>query len=120
MKPLDSEEFFPYLIETEWAKKQLGVYNNKWNAVMEIPCGLVWLRVIASVGGGWDHVSVSLASRTPTWAELEFVKRKLFKPDEVAVQFHVPEDDHINVHPNTLHLWRPHGKQIKLPPKVFV
>lgn len=120
MKPLDSEEFLPYLVKMEWAKKQIGAYNNKWNAVMQIPCGVHMLRVIASIGAGWDHVSVSLAGRTPTWDELEFVRKRLFKPNEVVVQFHVPEDDHVNIHPNTLHLWRSHGQKYKLPPKVFV
>lgn len=125
MKTLDSVEFLPFLIKAEWAKQQLGVYNNKWNACMVIPYKpterpAVMLRVIASIGGGWDHVSVSLADRTPTWEELEFVKRLLFKPDEVAVQFHVPPDDHISNHPYTLHLWRPHRQRIRLPPKVFV
>lgn len=126
MKPLDSPEFLPFLMETEWAKRQIGVYNNKWNAVMQLPYKPVAdkpptiLRVIASIGGGWDHVSVSLPDRTPTWEELEFVKRLLFKPDEVAVQFHVPADDHVNFHPYTLHLWRSHRQRIRLPPKVFV
>jgi len=126
MKPLDSAEFVPFLIETKWAKAQLGVYNNKFNATMVIPFKPMWekpavmLRVIASIGGGWDHASVSLADRTPVWEELEFVKRLLFKPDEVAIQFHVPADDHINVHPYTLHLWRSHRQRIRLPPKVFI
>jgi len=125
MKPLDSVEFIPFLQRFEWAKQRLGVYNDKWNACMMIPFkpdnkAAVMLRVIAAVGGDWDHVSVSLAYRTPTWEELEFIKRLLFKPDEVAVQFHVPVDDHVNVHPYTLHLWRPHKQKIRLPPKIFV
>ncbi len=120
MKPLDSEEFLPYLIQTEWARRQLGVYNNRWNAVMQIPCGLYRLRIIASIGQGWDHVSVSLEKRMPTWDEMEFVRKKLFKPDEVVWQYHVPEDDHINIHPNCLHMWRKHGFKMPMPPKVFV
>jgi hypothetical protein len=126
MKPLDSVEFIPYLLETEWAKEQLGVYNNKFNAVMVVPFKpepdqpAVMLRVIAASGGGWDHVSISLPDRTPRWEELEFVKRLLFKPHEIAVQFHVPADDHINVHPYTLHLWRHHTRRFPLPPKRFV
>jgi hypothetical protein len=120
MKRLDSEEFLPYLLKTEWSKDQIGVYHNAHNAVMQIPCGLYLLRVVASAGGGWDHVSVSLANRTPTWAELEYVRKLLFKPDEVVVQYHVPAEDHVNIHPYCLHLWRPHGVQLPLPPKIFV
>lgn len=120
MKPLDSEEFRPYLLETAWAKERIGEYNNRNNAVMQIPCGVYVLRVIASSGKGWDHVSVSLRNRTPTWAELEFVRKLLFKPNEIVVQFHVPSDKHVNIHPYTLHLWRQHGVKYQLPPSNFV
>ena len=73
------------------------------------------LRVIASSGEGWDHVSVSRRNRVPNWYELEQVKKAFFKPDEIALQFHVPQKDHVNNHPNCLHLWRPHGITIPLP-----
>lgn len=77
-------------------------------------------RVIASSGLGWDHVSVSLPDRCPTWDEMEFIKRTFFKPDEVAMQLHLPPADHINRHPYCLHLWRPHAVAIPLPPKISV
>lgn len=80
------------------------------------------LRVVASVDDerGWDHVSVSLPSRCPTWYEMEEVKRLFFKADEIAVQFHVPPSDHINIHPHCLHLWRRHGLDYPLPPRELV
>lgn len=125
MRRLDDPEFKPFLIELEWAKRQIGEYNNKNNAVMVIPFKDIYakpieLRVIASSGKGWDHVSVSLAHRTPTWYELEYVRKLLFKPDETVVQFHLPARDHVNIHPNTLHLWRPIHKKLPLPPKELV
>ncbi|RUV47801.1 MULTISPECIES: hypothetical protein [unclassified Mesorhizobium] len=78
------------------------------------------LRVIASNGDGWDHVSVSLANRCPRWQEMEFIKRAFFRPDEVAMQLHVPPADHISHHPFCLHLWRPHAGAIPLPPPAMV
>jgi len=120
MKFLDSDELKPLLVKLEWAKEQLGEYNNRWNAVLEIPHKGVLLRVIASTGQGWDHVSVSLANRCPTWEELEHVRKLLFKPDEVVMQLHVPAKDHVNIHPNVLHLWRPLNEKIPLPPKRMV
>src|SRR5699024_6188883 len=69
----------------------------------------VTLSIVASFGGGWDHVSVSLPNRTPNWAEMEHVKRLFFREDETAMQLHVPTSEHINCHPNCLHLWRPHS-----------
>jgi hypothetical protein len=82
--------------------------------------GISSLKVIASVGGGWDHVSVSLEYRCPTWAEMQFIAELFFKPDECAMQLHVPAKDHINQHPFVLHWWRPRLKLIPLPPKSFV
>jgi len=78
--------------------------------------GGAFLRIIASFGEGWDHVSVSLEKRCPTWAEMEAVKRAFFYPNEVAMQLHVATADHINRHPYTLHMWRPHDQPIPLPP----
>ena len=78
------------------------------------------LRVIASNGEGWDHISVSLANRCPRWSEMEHVKRLFFFPLEVAMQLHVAIDDHISHHPFCLHLWRPHEGAIPLPPARMV
>jgi hypothetical protein len=78
------------------------------------------LKVIASSGNGWDHVSVSLPTRTPSWREMEFIKRLFFKPDETAMQLHVRPEDHINLVASCLHIWRPIDVEIPLPPKVFV
>jgi hypothetical protein len=84
------------------------------------------LRVIASRGGGpaeiggddpysrWDHVSVSLPDRCPTWEEMCFIKELFFAPDEVAMQLH-PVKDYVNNHPFCLHLWRPLDAEIPLP-----
>lgn len=78
------------------------------------------LSVIAATGEGWDHISVSTPTRCPTWAEMEQVKRLFFKPDETAMQLHVPPRAHISVHPHCLHLWRPHDAPIPVPPVWMV
>jgi len=78
------------------------------------------LRVVASAGEGWDHVSVSCSNRCPNWMEMEQVKRLFFKDDEVAMQLHVPPSEHINHHPYCLHLWRPHDAPIPMPPDWMV
>lgn len=78
------------------------------------------LRIIATAGMGWDHVSVSCKKRCPTWAELEQVKRAFFEDDETAMQLHVPPAEHINNHEFCLHLWRPHDVEIPRPPGAMV
>jgi len=78
------------------------------------------LAVIASSDLGWDHVSVSLTNRCPNWLEMEQVKRMFFREDEWAMQLHAPPSDHISVHPNCLHIWRPQQVAIPIPPTWMV
>ena len=78
------------------------------------------LRVVASAGDGWDHVSVSRTTRCPNWPEMDEVKRLFFHAGEVVMQLHVADADHISVHPYCLHLWRPQNAAIPLPPKDMV
>jgi len=78
------------------------------------------LNVIASNGGGWDHVSVSTATRCPTWEEMEYVRSLFFRGSETVMQLSVPRAQHINNHPHCLHLWRPQQCEIPRPPSEFV
>lgn len=78
------------------------------------------VRVIASWGGDWDHVSVSREDRIPRWEEMEAVKRIMFDPNETVMQLHPPIAQYVNDNPNVLHLWKPHGVEIPLPPRIFV
>src|SRR4030042_4807672 len=72
------------------------------------------LKIIASNQEGWDHVSVSARNRCPNWTEMAYVKPLFFKSEECAIQYHVPEIDHINCHPYCLHLWRPQNESIPM------
>jgi hypothetical protein len=80
---------------------------------------------IAVADLGWDQVSVSLQHRTPTWAEMEYIKRLFFHPTECAMQLHPPIADYFdgkthNGCETCLHLWRPHAFDIPRPPKFMV
>ena len=88
------------------------------------------LRVVCSDGTAWkdselpgipwEHVSVSLGHRCPTWDEMCWVKRQFWDDQETVVQFHVPPADHVNHHPYCLHLWKPVGIELPRPPSVCV
>lgn len=78
------------------------------------------LRVIASDGEGWEHVSVSLSDRCPTWTEMCKIKSVFWDPEDAVMQLHPPVSTYVNNHPNTLHLWRPVDRAIPLPPIVMV
>lgn len=93
------------------------------NGAFEVPSPImsqIRLRVIASDGDGWDHVSVSVEGRCPTWHEMEFIRRLFFQDQETVMQLHPPLADYINHHPYCLHLWRPHAAPLPRPPKWMV
>jgi hypothetical protein len=81
------------------------------------------LSIIASDGAEWpfdgppwEHVSVSRPDRCPTWDEMCAVKRLFWSDDECVVQFHPPRSQYVNFHAHCLHLWKPIGVEIALPP----
>jgi hypothetical protein len=107
--------------------KLMGVEENevspRYNGAFVVPYLSINLRIIAASGGGWDHISVSVIDRCPTWDEMEHIAKLFFKEDEVAIQYHVPAKDYINTHPFVLHWWRPYNKLLKklpMPPKNMV
>ena len=78
------------------------------------------LRVQASDGKGWDHVSVSLEDRCPTWDEMCYVKDLFWKGNETVVQFHPPRNEYMDDHAFCLHLWLHQGPEIRRPPTIRV
>lgn len=99
------------------------VYSADVNGVYRIPSKTSprdVLNVIASDGLDWDHVSVSLRHRCPTWAEMEQVRSIFFRDDETVMQLSVPRADHISIHAYCLHLWRPQRAEIPRPPGYLV
>lgn len=102
----------------------MSEYFDDQNGAFRIdgPCGRK-LNIICSNGGGWDHVSVSLAddARTPpTWEEMCFVKDLFFRPEECVIQYHPPHSRYVNIDAGCLHLWRPQDERIAMPPMEFV
>lgn len=78
------------------------------------------LGVQASDGMGFEHVSVSLRDRCPTWEEMCFVKDLFWDDEDCVIQYHPPKSEYINCHPYVLHLWRPINAEIPRPPKFLV
>jgi hypothetical protein len=82
--------------------------------------GATEFTFIYSFEEGWEHVSVSTKKRCPTWDEMCFFKDIFWSPDEACIQFHPPKRNYINTHPNCLHIWRPMGIELHLPPSKLV
>lgn len=78
------------------------------------------LRVIASDGMGWEHVSVSRTDRCPTWDEMCQIKTLFWDDEDCIVQFHPPRSEYVNNHPYCLHLWRPIGITMPRPHSIMV
>lgn len=85
------------------------------------PTGL--LRAISSGVSndtGWEHVSVSLANRCPTWDEMCYVKHLFWRDDETVIQFHPKASKYKNEMLYCLHLWKKIGEDHELPPDMCV
>lgn len=81
------------------------------------------LRIISSgiqPRGGWEHVSVSIADRCPSWEDMCRVKAMFWGDDEAVVQFHPPKSEYVNNHEFCLHLWKQVGVKVELPPTECV
>lgn len=78
------------------------------------------LHIIASNGEGWDHVSVSLPDRCPSWNEMCRVKDLFFFDEECVMQLHPAKSAYVNNHPYTLHLWKPQNAVIPTPDVILV
>ncbi len=65
------------------------------------------LNYIFSIQGGWEHLSVSMPSKTPSWDQMCKMKEVFFDDEEEAVEYHPKKSEYINAHPHCLHIWRP-------------
>jgi hypothetical protein len=93
----------------------------------EVPFHGVLLRVISSgescgdqAAEIWEHVSVSLPGRCPTWPEMCHIKDLFWTQQETAIQFHPHASEYVNFHPFCLHLWRNPVTDHPLPPTICV
>lgn len=90
--------------------------------------------MVCTSGLGREHVSISLkkkglaskrssmmdVGRTPTWAEMCYVKGLFWGDDEVVVQYHPRKKDHVSMHNYCLHLWRPTDQDLPEPSALMV
>ena len=97
--------------------------NDTLYGFFVIPLDGVYMNVISSGEAtesdgleAWEHVSVSLPDRCPTWEEMAFIKSLFWGDWETVIQFHPMKSQYVNTHPNCLHLWKRRGPNHELPP----
>lgn len=100
-----------------------GIQGDSHNGIFRVYVDGRGYNVIASDGGGWDHVSVTPTNSKrgcPSWDAMCAIKDMFFEKDEMAIEYHPAEADYLNFHPLCLHLWRPQNTTIPMPPKYMV
>jgi hypothetical protein len=48
------------------------------------------------------------------------VKAMFWDEDDCVIQYHPPRSEYVNNHQNCLHLWRPIGVSLPMPPSIMV
>ena len=97
-----------------------GSLGDEYNGAFVLKIQGLKVFVIASKGGGWEHVSVSIKDIIPSWEIMCEVKDIFFEYNETVMQLHPAKEDYVNVMSYCLHLWRPINKEIPMPPKFMV
>lgn len=99
-------------------------FGNNGAFILPPKIGNRTLYVIASDGMGWEHVSIHAyegkRTRTPTWAEMCYVKDLFWDGEDIVMQLHPAKSEYVNNHPDVLHLWRPTETVIPAPPSILV
>lgn len=83
-------------------------YNNKW------------LHFIFSYQMGWEHLSISMPNKTPSWEQMCMMKDIFWNKDEACVEYHPKEEDYVNMHKHCLHIWKPTDVELPTPPHILV
>ena len=78
-----------------------------------------WL-VFFTVQFGWEHCSVGSDMKTPDWDVMCRVKDIFWGEDECCVEYHPKEEDYVNMHEHTLHIWKQVGIDFPMPPSIMV
>ena len=79
-----------------------------------------------SDGEGWEHVSITLSSKTrkvercPTWEEMCYIKDLFWSEEDCVIQYHPPKSNYVSCHPYCLHKWRQYGTNIPVPSPLLV
>lgn len=97
-------------------------YGN--NGAFAVKYNRTIIFMIASDGMEWEHVSAHCVRNgkqiTPSWEEMCLVKSFFWDTEDCVVQYHPSKSEYVNMHENTLHLWRPINQTIPIPDKIMV
>lgn len=78
------------------------------------------LNFIFSVQMGWEHLSVSMPNKTPSWEQMCRMKDIFWGEEECCVQYHPKKSEYVNCHPHCLHIWKRNDGEYLTPPSLLV
>lgn len=79
-----------------------------------------WLNFIFSYQLGWEHLSVSMPNKTPSWDQMCMMKDIFWGEEEACIQYHPRKEDYVNNHKHCLHIWKPTEEPLPIPPSILV
>lgn len=103
-----------------------GMGNRGFFVIPHFKISNCEIKIQASEGFGWEHVSVSIgevgkkSKRVPNWAEMCYVKDLFWDEEDTVIQFHPAKSQYVNLHEFVLHLWRPTNEKLPIPIKEMV
>ena len=73
------------------------------------PCGRCYqlgsCKVMVTLDGGREHLSISHKNRYPRWDEIKQARYELLDKDKCYAMYLPPEEYYVNEHKNCFHLW---------------
>lgn len=79
-----------------------------------------WLNFIFSYQLGWEHLSVSMPGKTPSWDQMCVMKNIFWNENEACVEYHPKKEEYVNDHEHCLHIWKPTEVELPTPPTILV
>jgi hypothetical protein len=104
---MEPKKFLPVMLPRGWRK----IEDREDGAAFEYRPTLgarktvIMSAAVEQDGKVWIHASVARPDRIPSYEELVEVKNLFIGPGRKAVQIFAPMREHVNIHPNCLHLW---------------
>ena len=93
------------LAQPDWLRLERSEDGEAWQT--DAGLRVIWSIATEEDGRPWLHVSASRADRRPSYSDLARVKELFIGPERAAYSVWAPASEHVNIHPNCLHLWAP-------------
>lgn len=95
--------------QTKLLLKSLRVQPGTKVYETDTGCRILLSPPFNRAGIGW-HLSISHQERYPTWDEIKEARNQLLPMDKTFAMIFPPQEEYVNLHQNTFHLWQVVGK----------